>query len=292
MESSNITNYERVEKAIKYLIENFRQQPHLEEIARHVGLSNFHFQRLFTEFAGISPKKFLQYITLEALKSEINQTNNLPEAAQQVGLSSPSRVYDLFVSIEAMTPGEYKQKGKGLSIEYGTTTSPFGTCFLVMSEKGICNLQFICKESDKGKLLEEVKQEWLKANLTENNLKAQEYAKAIFYSSDCSSPIPLLLKGTPFQIKVWKALLQIPFGKITSYSELANLTGNKDAVRAVASAVARNPIGYIIPCHRIIRSEGVVGQYHWKPERKATMIGWEKAQLEAEKEKENMIKIK
>jgi len=275
-------NYSRIEKSIKYLIANFRNQPSLEEMAAHVGLSPFHFQRIFSEWAGVTPKKFLQYLTLEQLKKEISNTDNLLVAADRVGLSAQSRVYDLFVKVEAMTPGEYKKRGEGVSLEYGIASTPFGACLIVNSPKGICNLQFV--DDNKTELLQEIKEEWCNAVFCENNQVANLLAKQIFSpASGIVSPLSVYLKGTPFQLKVWKALLSVPYGKVVTYAGLAKCAGEEKAVRAVASVVARNPIGYLIPCHRVIRNEGIVGQYHWKSERKAAMIGWEKATLEEPK---------
>ena len=267
-------NYNRIEKAIQYLIANFKKQPSLEELAQHIGLSNFHFQRIFKEWAGVSPKKFLEYLTLEALKQELSGSFNLIEAAEQVGLSSQSRVYDLFVKIEAMTPQEYRDRGKGLTFEYGFSPTPFGECFISFTPRGINEFQFI--DNNREELISSMKQEWHNANFNTNNAKAKETINQIFYSQTNNKPLTLWLKGTSFQLKVWQALLNIPSGNITTYSKLAEQIGNPKATRAVASAVANNPVGYIIPCPRVIRSEGIIGQYHWKSERKASIIGWEK----------------
>ena len=269
------TNYKRIEKAIKYLIANFKQQPSLEELASHTGMSLFHFQRIFTEWAGVSPKKFLGYLTVESLKRELLESGSLLEAAGNAGLSSPSRIYDLFVNIEAMTPGQYKTGGKGLEIEYGFVPTPFGNCFIAATGRGVCSIQF--EDGGRDEILAAFSDEWGNAALRENTLMADSIAKKIFYPDGSSRSFNLLLKGTPFQIKVWEALLKIPEGTIDSYNTLARITGNAAATRAVASAVARNPIGYLIPCHRVIRNEGVIGQYHWSPARKAAIIAWEKS---------------
>ena len=268
-----MTNYERIEMAIKYLIGHYQEQPSLEVLAKVSGVSEFHFQRMFTEWAGVSPKQFLGYLTVEALKSEILCSRNLIEATEHVGLSSQSRGYDLMVKIEAVTPGEYKSFGRGLNLEYGFAQSPFGLCFVAATPRGICNFQFV--DDDMEHFLPAWQEEWIAATHVRNDAMAEAILTNIF--TDRSCPLQLHLKGTPFQLKVWEALLSIPSGQVVTYSELARLMHHEKAVRAVASAVARNPVGLIIPCHRVIRNEGVVGQYHWKSERKAGIIGWEKA---------------
>jgi len=269
------TNYKRIEKAIKYLIAHFKQQPSLEELASHTGMSLFHFQRIFTEWAGVSPKKFLEYLTVESLKRELSESSSLLEAAGNTGLSSPSRVYDLFVNIESVTPGQYKTSGKGLDIEYGFAPTPFGDCFVATTGRGICSMQF--EDGNRAEILAAFANEWENASLCENSLMADAVIKKLFYPNGSPRSFSLLLKGSPFQIKVWEALLKIPVGTIVSYNTLARTTGNAAATRAVASAVARNPIGYLIPCHRVIRNEGVIGQYHWSSARKAAIIAWEKS---------------
>lgn len=282
MEQPDNINYRRIEKAIRYISENFRRQPSLDEIASHVGMSPYHFQRTFTEWAGVSPKKFAGFLTVESLKGELARKSNLNEWAESVGLSSQSRVYDLFVSMEAVTPGEYKSGGKGLSITYGFGGTPFGECFVASTPKGICSMQFADENHDE--IISNFISEWPGAAITRDDADAAGRLSVIFGGNSGEAPINIALKGTPFQLKVWRALLEIPFGDITSYSELALLSGNIAAVRATASAVAANPIAYLIPCHRVIRSEGIIGQYRWNPDRKAAMLGWEKAKKSGENE--------
>lgn len=286
------TDYQRIEKAITFLVAHFREQPSLDELACHAGLSPAHFQKIFKRWAGISPKKFLQFLTVEALKNEIGQTANLEEAAEQVGLSAQSRVYDLFVHIEAVTPHEFRTKGKGVVMQYGTASTPFGECFIAGTGRGVCTFQFI--DDDPEQWLAGLKKEWENAAFIENPSYAARIAGIVFRGDNQrGNPLRLLLKGTPFQINVWKALLDIPFGRVTSYQGLAKHVADTKATRAVASAVAKNPVGYIIPCHRVIRAEGIVGQYRWKPERKASIIGWEKSQCESpfpENKKETVSK--
>lgn len=268
-------NYIRIEKAIRYLVENFKQQPTLDELAQYIGVSPFHFQRIFTEWAGVSPKKFLELLTIEALKREIQDTSNLIEAAEKVGLSAQSRVYDLFVKIEAVTPHEYKSKGAGLSFEYGFSTTPFGECFIVSTSRGVCEIQF--SDNDRSTLINGIKHEWSNAKFTQNDEMAKGIADKIFSPYVENKSLTLWLKGTPFQIKVWKALLEIPFGNVISYSQIATTIGNTQSTLAVRRAIANNPVAYVIPCHRVIRNTGIIGDYHWKKERKAIIIGWEKS---------------
>jgi AraC family transcriptional regulator, regulatory protein of adaptative response / methylated-DNA-[protein]-cysteine methyltransferase len=273
--STNV-NYKRIETAIRFLKENVHKQPSLEETAAHVHLSPFHFQREFTEWAGISPKKFLQYITLEELKKGLLQSPNLIAAAQQAGLSSQSRVYDLFVNIESVTPQEYKTQGKGIDIEYGIHQTPFGNCFIAQTARGICFMSFV---DDDNNDIDALEQMWPNAIITQHQENTFHTVTSVFYPSG-KKPLQLFVKGTAFQIKVWEALLKIPFGTVSSYRHIASSLGNAGAMRAVGTAVGSNPVAYLIPCHRVIRSEGIIGQYHWGSDRKTAMIGWEKGKTE------------
>jgi AraC family transcriptional regulator of adaptative response/methylated-DNA-[protein]-cysteine methyltransferase len=267
--------YEVVEKTIRYLNGNYMNQPSLEEIARYIHISPFHLQRTFTEWAGISPKKFIQYLTVEALKAELHHTANLIQAAENVGLSSQSRVYDLFVSFEAVTPGEFKTGGKGMAIEYGVHPTPFGNCFIAVTSRGICAMGFVNGSHET--TLNELHCRWDSAVIRENSRTTAGLTEQVFSPYSKNRSFRLLLKGTEFQVKVWEALLRIPFGTVTSYQAVAHAMGNHGATRAVGTAIARNPVAYLIPCHRVIRSEGIIGNYHWNPERKPVMIGWERA---------------
>ena len=266
-------SYEIVEKGIRFLTANFRNQPSLEDTAAHLHLSPFHFQRVFTEWAGISPKKFVQFLTMEALKKEVNRTENLIAAADTVGLSAQSRVYDLFVTLEAVTPGEYKNGGRGLLVEYGIHPTPFGDCFIAVTERGICSLSFLHESAEK--LLQGLRRQWEHAEIRQNQEATAVIASDIF-SKHAAGRYKLWVKGTAFQVKVWEALLKIPFGSVMSYQGLARLSGQPLATRAAASAIASNPVAYLIPCHRVIRSEGIIGNYRWDPARKTAMIGWER----------------
>ena len=268
-------NFKRVEKAIKFLVENFKAQPSLEEIAANSHVSPFHFQRIFSEWAGISPKKFLQFLTLEELKRALMTSRDLMEAADRVGLSAQSRVYDLFVNIEAVTPDEYRRGGAGLLIEYGVHPTPFGDCFIAVTERGICGMSFATVSV--AELVEELRQKWIGAKIVRNPKRSASLAAGIF--SRRKEPVKLFLQGSKFQVKVWEALLKIPFGSLTTYQAIAATIKQPKANRAVGSAVGDNPVAYLIPCHRVIRSEIAIGNYHWGSARKAALIGWERAKI-------------
>jgi len=270
-------NYNRIEEAIKFLSENFKEQPSLYDVADNSNVSPFHFQKIFTEWAGISPKKFLQYLTVEELKKELKKTKNLVEAAERVGLSAQSRVYDLFVNIEGVTPNEFKTKGEGIEIEYGIHNTPFGECLIAATERGICSMNFI--ENNLDTVLSELQSHWENASIKKNQQQTKIIAETIF-DERTKENINLLVKGTKFQIKVWEALLKIPFGSVASYQTIANSISNPNAMRAVGTAVGSNPVAYLIPCHRVIRQEAVIGQYRWGSLRKTAIIGWEKAKVE------------
>ena len=275
-------DYARIEKAILYLEKNFREQPDLRQVARSVNLSEYHFQRLFRRWAGISPKRFLQFLTVEYAKQVLETTQNLLEATYDTGLSSPGRLHDLFVNVEAMTPGEFKAKGSGLQISYGFHPSPFGECLLAVTERGICGLGFAGHDGER-RILREFKTRWPEARFFENPRLTRPYVDHIFGEStkNGSQPLTLVLKGTNFQIKVWEALLRVPLGALASYEGIAVSIGAPGASRAVGSAVGRNPIAFLIPCHRIIRKMGVCGDYHWGAARKKAILAWEAAQTQA-----------
>jgi AraC family transcriptional regulator of adaptative response/methylated-DNA-[protein]-cysteine methyltransferase len=268
-------NYSRIEKAIRFLTENFKKQPSLEEVAEHIHASPFHFQRIFSDWAGISPKKFLQYLTVEELKKELQHTSSLTDAAGKVGLSAQSRVYDLFVTIESVTPNEFKTKGKGIEIEYGFHDSPFGECFIANTERGICSMSF--SHQERSKTISELESHWENASVKQNQKSTEQFSRQIFSSQASEQKFNLLVKGTNFQLKVWEALLKIPFGGLATYAHIAKRIDNNKAMRAVGSAVGANPVAFLIPCHRVIRSEGLIGNYHWGSERKSAIIGWERS---------------
>jgi AraC family transcriptional regulator, regulatory protein of adaptative response / methylated-DNA-[protein]-cysteine methyltransferase len=278
----NNFNYNRIADAIEFISKNVKNQPELDEVAAAVHLSPFHFQRLFTDWVGISPKRFLQYLTTDFLKSKLHETTNLAQAADLAGLSSPSRVYDLFTTLEAMTPAEFRNGGSMLNIFYGIHETPFGDCLLAATERGVCKLEFV-NEHTKALEINQLQTLWQNARLTENQELTATYVAQIFrtpqYKSTGKPKIHLLVSGTNFQVKVWEALLKIPFGGLTTYQKIADAIGSPKAVRAVGTAVGNNPIAYLIPCHRVIRKEGILGQYHWGEVRKKAIVGYEMAQF-------------
>jgi AraC family transcriptional regulator of adaptative response/methylated-DNA-[protein]-cysteine methyltransferase len=267
-------DYQRIEAAILYLEKNYQRQPSLKEIASHVGLSEYHFQRVFTRWAGISPKRFLQFLTKENAKQILRRSANILDTTYQVGLSSTGRLHDLFVSCEAVTPGEYKQQGRGLTIHYGFHATPFGDCLLAVTERGICGLSFIVEGRQSA--LANLQSRWQQASLLENSALTKPYINHIFgQKRPQAQALTLLLNGTNFQIKVWEALLHIPPGAMVTYQRVAQVVGNPRAVRAVGSAVARNPIAVLIPCHRVIRKLGEFGKYRYGTARKMALLGRE-----------------
>jgi len=273
-------DYERIEKSIKFLETNFPSQPGLKEVAAHIGLSEFHFQRLFSRWVGISPKRFLQFLTKEYAKHLLADSVNLLDVTYEAGLSSPGRLHDLFVNCEAVTPGEYKSKGAGLTIRYGFHPSPFGECLLATTERGICGFFFV-KNRDRKDPLTELRHFWRQAEIVEDPQASRKLIDRIFNPSfaNTSTPLHLILNGTNFQIKVWEALIKIPFGAVVSYEDVAIQVGLPGATRAVGRAVGKNPISFIIPCHRVIRKTADFGNYGGGTARKKAILGWEAAHL-------------
>lgn len=272
-------NYDRIEKAIQYLEENFQRQPELDEVAEKVHLSPFHFQRIFTDWAGISPKRFLQFLTVDFLKTKLEQSKNIVEAADAAGLSSQSRVYDLFTTLEAVTPQEYKQKGAGIHIEYGLHETPFGLCLIGVTDRGICWLSFLMGEDDPKMDLEKMKEHWHNSIFHQDQQLTLAFIDQIFSRKGVESQrkLHVFVKGTNFQIKVWEALLKIPMGDVITYQGIAQQIQSPKAMQAVGSAVGSNHIAYLIPCHRVIRKDGILGEYRWSSARKKSIIGWEMA---------------
>ncbi|MGZ3852447.1 MAG: bifunctional helix-turn-helix domain-containing protein/methylated-DNA--[protein]-cysteine S-methyltransferase [Flavisolibacter sp.] len=271
-------NFSRISEAIEYLTCNFKDQPELDEVAKKVHLSPFHFQRLFTEWAGVSPKKFLQFLTIEYAKTILKEKQStLFEAAFETGLSGTGRLHDLFIRIEGMTPGEYKDGGAELSINYSFAESPFGNLLVASTEKGICHMAFA---DDEQVALDQLKAQFPNAIYKQVVDLTQQNALYIF-THDWSrlEQVKLHLKGTRFQLKVWETLLKIPVGKLTTYKTVAEEIDNPNALRAVGSAIGQNPVAFIIPCHRVIQSKGTFGNYHWGASRKTAIIGWEAAKL-------------
>ena len=266
-------DYLRVAEAIEYLSENFKNQPDLNNVARQVHLSPHHFQRIFTEWAGVSPKKFMQYLSLEYLRERIYTTHNLNQAADMVGFSTQSRVYDLFVSIEGVTPNEYKTFGQGLEIQYGFHETPFGICFIALTDKGLCALSFV-DETNREQTFQQFMDKWQAAKLVLNAQNTEGVIHQIFNHA-ATDKIHVWVQGTNFQLKVWEALLKIPQGCVTTYQHIAESIQNPKAVRAVGTAIGSNPIAYLIPCHRVIKSSGIIGEYHWGSMRKKAILGYE-----------------
>ncbi len=273
-------DYQRIEKAIQFLEANYQRQPELSEIAASVHLSEYHFQRLFSQWVGISPKRFLQFLTKENAKRLLEHSASVLEAAYASGLSGPGRLHDLFVSCEAVTPGEYKQRGAGLTIRYGMHPTPFGECLLAVTSRGICGLGFTAEHSGYGCPLDELRHFWQQAELVYDASATEALIERIFPLPGAapSAPLQIYLRGTNFQIKVWEALLRIPIGQVTTYQEIAAAIGQPQAARAVGNAVGSNPIPVLVPCHRVIRKEGVFGNYRYGSARKKALLGWELAQ--------------
>lgn len=278
MSKQDSLNYYRIAEAIDYIRQNVKEQPNLDDVAGKVNLSPFHFQRLFTEWAGVSPKKFLQYLTVEYSKNLLKQkTLSLFDVADDLGLSGTGRLHDLFVTLEGMTPGEFKNGGEDLQINYSFKESLFGEILVASTYKGICKLAF---RSDNEDVFEELRTAFPNAALKEQSDDFQKSALSIF-AKDWKEPqrIKLHLKGTDFQVKVWQALLTIPVGQLSSYGVVAQSVGNTNASRAVGTAIGDNPVAYIIPCHRVVQSTGNYGEYRWGSTRKKLLIGWEAAQV-------------
>ena len=270
----SIDDYQRIEKAILFLEKNAFRRPDLREVAQSVNLSEYHFQRLFKRWAGISPKRFLQALTLEHAKEALKDSGSLLNVTYEAGLSSPGRLHDLFVNMEAVTPDEFRKQGASQKIRYGFHPSPFGECLVAVTERGISNLAFV-PQGDRTKVIRELKKQWKHAEVLEDGSATKVYADRIFGAAKTDTPLTLHPKGTNFQIKVWQALLKIPHGAVASYEDIARRIGNPNAARAVANAVAHNPVAYLIPCHRVIRKTGVVGEYRWGSARKKAILAWE-----------------
>lgn len=265
-------DYLRIEQAITYLESHYKDQPSLEELAANIGLSEFHFQRLFTRWAGVSPKRFLQFLTKEGAKELLNRSENLLDTTHQVGLSSLGRLHDLFVTTEAVSPGEYKSQGEGVTIRYGLHASPFGKCLIAVTERGICHLGFV--QTSEGDAIDNLVADWKNARMIEDNKRTASLIEPIFDTS-ARGKLNLHLRGTNFQLKVWEALLKIPAGTVTTYEGLAERIGQPTASRAVGTAVGHNPIAVLIPCHRVIRKVGEFGNYRYGAPRKKALLAYE-----------------
>lgn len=275
-----MSDYARIADAIRFIASQVARQPTLDEIAAHVHLSPFHFQRLFSRWAGVTPKRYLQVLTLERAKALLQESRPLLEVADTLGLSSGSRLYDHFVQLEAVTPGEYKQRGAGLVIDHGVHDTPFGKAFVALTQRGVCNFSFLDDRAPQAPLAA-LAQRWPAAELREAPSRTQEVIHTMFDGSKTPDrPLSLHVSGTNFQISVWRALLQIPPAKVVSYAQVASAVGNPKAARAVGLAVGANPVALMIPCHRVIQQNGKLGGYHWGETRKQAIHAWEAARYE------------
>ena len=266
---------QRITQAIEYLTENFELQPTLDDAAQAAGLSSFHFQRLFTRYVGVSPKKFIQHLTLKRAKESLAASSSVLDAAYDAGLSGPGRLHDLFVVHEALTPGEWKARGAGKDLVYGWHPSPFGECLIVASERGVCGLAFELEEG-RDATVDDLFTSLGDARRKEDTSLTKRYADIAFDGGD----LKVILRGTPFQLKVWEGLLRIPSGTVTSYESLAKSLGRPTAARAVAGAIARNPVSWLVPCHRVLRGTGAITGYRWGPVKKRSMLAYEAAARE------------
>ncbi|MFM5471956.1 bifunctional transcriptional activator/DNA repair enzyme AdaA [Aeromonas veronii] len=275
-----MSDYARIADAIRFIASQVERQPTLDEIAAHVHLSPFHFQRLFSRWAGVTPKRYLQVLTLERAKALLQESRPLLEVADTLGLSSGSRLYDHFVQLEAVTPGEYKQRGAGLVIDHGVHDTPFGQAFVALTQRGVCNFSFLDEKAPEVPLAA-LAHNWPEAELREAPSRTQNVINTMFDGSKAPDrPISLHVSGTNFQISVWRALLQIPPAKVVSYAQVASAVGNPKAARAVGLAVGANPVALMIPCHRVIQQNGKLGGYHWGETRKQAIHAWEAARYE------------
>ena len=275
-------DYAKIAAAIRFIRKEANNQPKLATVAAHIGLSPFHLQRLFQRWAGVSPKRFLQYLTSQHAKQLLRQAQPLLETSYAVGLSSAGRLHDLFVAIDAVTPGEFSSRGEGLTINWGIHPGPFGDCLIGLTTRGILALQFV--DQDPQPVLQRLKHDWPKARLSKDERLTGATLREVFalLTREQQRPLPLLLRGTNFQLRVWQALLQIPAGQISTYAQIARHIGSPGSARAVGSAIGQNPIAWLIPCHRVLRTDGGLGGYRWGEERKLAILGQEFAHTEAD----------
>lgn len=275
-QGTSSSDYVQVKQALEYLSENWRDHPSLDDVARHTGLSPTHFQKLFTRWAGISPKQFLQAITLDHARNLLRDAASVLDATYEVGLSGPGRLHDLFVTHEAMTPGVYKAKGEGVEIQYGFHASPFGYALLMVTEHGLAGLAF-ADEGGERAALDDMMSRWPKATYREDVHATKAYAGRIFEPNQWhqDTPLRVVMIGSDFEIRVWETLLKIPLGALTTYSDVAEHIGRPTAARAVGTAVGRNPISFVVPCHRVLGKSGGLCGYHWGLTRKQAILGWE-----------------
>lgn len=263
-------NYKKIEKVIKYIDENFKEQPSIDTISEYIGMSKFHLIRVFKEYVGVTPIQFLQSVTLNYAKEHLKESKSILDSSLDLGLSSSSRLHDLFVNIIGVTPKEYKESGKNVEITYGYGFTPFGEALIAFTKRGVSYLGFV--DNNKAAVFKRFKEIWEKATFIEDDKKAQDFLDNIFIEK---KKFDLYVKGTNFQINIWKALLNIPNGTITTYQDIANSINKPKAVRAVASAIGSNHIGYLVPCHRVLAKSGAMSGYRWGIERKKILIAYE-----------------
>ena len=275
-----LPDYQRIEKAIRFIEAHYKTQPSLRQIADHVALSEYHFQRLFTRWAGTSPQRFVRFLTKEYAKEQLSTSTNLLQTTHKVGLSSPSRLHDLFVTYEAMTPAEFRALGAGVSIRYGVHETPFGQCLIAVTERGITDLRFLDEADEAEVVVAQLRTEWPSADIAPDSESTLPYVQRLFnLKNDPAQSLPVLLRGTNFQIKVWEALLRIPAGRLVSYDDVARSIGQPTASRAVGTAIGSNRLAYLIPCHRVLQKSGGLGGYRWGTFRKKAMVGYEAGRL-------------
>jgi AraC family transcriptional regulator of adaptative response/methylated-DNA-[protein]-cysteine methyltransferase len=277
--SESPTDYDRIAEAIDFIASRIEQQPTLDEVAAHLNLSAYHFQRLFTRWAGVTPKRYLQVLTVGRAKELLSESMSLLDTSHSIGLSSGSRLYDHFVQLDAVTPGEFKTRGDGLIIEFGVHPTPFGDAFIATTARGVCSLSFLDDE-DATRSVARLTTQWPRAQLVKNSETTQRIITKIFGARDHPAPpLSLHVTGTNFQVNVWRALLELPPAALTSYSWVAELIGATGSARAVGRAVGSNPVALLIPCHRVIHQKGDLGGYHWGLTRKRAIYAWEAARV-------------
>lgn len=268
-------DFARIAKAIRFIDTHFRAQPRLTTIAAHAGLSEFHFNRLFRRWAGVTPKQYLAFVTGQEARGALKTQPSVLDAAYAVGLSGPGRLHDLIVTLDAVTPGELKALGHGIAIHYGFTQTPFGDALLAATPRGLCHLAFV-EPREREKAVDELRQRWRKAELVRDDARAREFASRIWHpAAGTTAPVTLNVAGTNFQLKVWQALLDLGAHSRTTYSAVAETIGAEGSARAVSNAVGANPVGWLIPCHAVLRRDGSLGGYHWGEDRKRAILAWD-----------------
>ncbi len=278
--SGNLSDYERVSEAVRFVTEHAKEQPSLEAVARHVGLSPSHFQRLFKRWAGVSPKIFLQALTLDRARAMLRHRASVLETAHTVGLSGGGRLHDLFMTQEAMTPGDYAKGGSGLEIAYGFHVSPFGDALIMQTRHGLVGLAFADNADQRPQNFEDMRRRWPRARYVEDLAATGKAASSLFGGlAQSDQPLDIVLIGTDFELRVWRQLMQVPMGEVTSYGRIAEAIGRPGAARAVGRAVGRNPLSFVVPCHRALGQGGTLTGYHWGLVRKRVLLGWEAARL-------------